>query len=47
MITLYTCTILEINDGSIEKGKRRMLKRERETKALVAVSLSSGLSLLR
>ena len=28
--------------GSMERGKRRMLKRERATKALSAVSLSLG-----
>ena len=36
-------TTLDMSMGSIERGKRRMLKRERATKALSAVSRSSGL----
>ena len=35
--------MLDMSMGSIERGKRRMLKRERATKALSAVRRSSGL----
>ena len=39
-------TMLDMSMGSMERGNRRMLKRERATKALSAVSCLSGLFLL-
>ena len=36
------CTNIEMNSGSMVRGNCRMLKRERDTKALSAVSCRSG-----
>ena len=45
--TSLTSTILDISIGNMERGNLKMLNKERATKAFSAVSLSSGLVLLR
>lgn len=37
-----TCTILVMSIGSIARGKRKRLNRERETKAVLASRMLSG-----